>query len=127
MDGGVVGCTASHFWAVAPLTADVRACAVWPCPASAPAALNTAGLLDAPASPEVAAVTMPKLEAETTRKPPAARLTAGRTCAIRMKAVSLPVRRCFCGTSFQYGVAISRISPLLNDAPTIDTQPAATR
>jgi hypothetical protein len=46
---------------------------------------------------EVAA--MPKLAAETTRKPPAAMLIAGRTCAKRMKALPLlfvaPAKRVF--------------------------------
>lgn len=62
----------SHFWLVALL----RACTVWGC-VCARMAVNPSGV---PGWPDTAAETMPKLEADTTRKPPAARLIAGRTC-----------------------------------------------
>jgi hypothetical protein len=91
----VAPCTGSHPWLLPDTTAANCACAVPEVPGSAVW------------PPLSAAVTTPKLVAETTRKPPAARLTAGRTCAKRMKALPLlSVAR------FQYGVPTSdRVLP----------------
>lgn len=83
-------CTGLHCWLVAPLTADVFACAVCASTACAAAAEPS----DGPAWLEVTAVATPKLDADTTRNPPAARLTAGRRCGIRIKALPLSLR-CF--------------------------------
>jgi hypothetical protein len=99
----------AHACLVVPLTADVcarpvRAGAAW----ARVSARVAADPLDAPACPDVAAATMPKLEADTTRKPPAARLTVGRTCGKRMKALPLP-GRCSVGTSLSVGVAITDV------------------
>lgn len=63
--------TVWHCWLLVPVTAMVRACVVnrgtcWVCSA---------------------AVTIPKLDADTARKPPAAMLTAGRTCRKRMEGL----------------------------------------
>jgi hypothetical protein len=79
------------------LTADIRAWAgigAWAVAAAAPD----------PAWFKVVTVTMPKLDADTTRKPPAATLTAGRTCGKRIERPALPVR-CFRNES-SVGVAI---------------------
>ncbi|MBO0802872.1 MAG: hypothetical protein J2P25_07330 [Nocardiopsaceae bacterium] len=102
LGGGLVDVpvTGLHCWLVPrvplvplPPAASARACAVWPCACTASAgptcgatARMAAEPSGSPAWPEAAAATMPKLDAETTRKPPAARLTAGRTCGKRMKA-----------------------------------------
>ena len=69
---------------------------------------------------------MPKLVADTTRKPPAARLTAGRTCAKRMKALSLllvaPAER------IQYGVPRSGVYRRFRTVPPVfDTKPSERR
>jgi hypothetical protein len=101
---GLEGCTVTHCL-VAPVTADV--CAVWVRSADAVGARRAAGPSDTPAWPDVAAATMPKLEADTTRKPPAARLTVGRTCGKRMKALLLLPGCCFCETILRFGVATS--------------------
>jgi hypothetical protein len=54
------------------------------------------------------AAATPKLVADTTRKPPAAMLIAGRTCAKRMKWPA-PAVRCSCETSIQYGLVASGV------------------
>ena len=123
--GEGLACTWTQSCLVAPLTADV--CAVWVRPADAAGARRAAGPSDTPAWPDVAAATMPKLEADTTRKPPAARLTVDRTCGKRMKALPLP-GCCFCETILQiWRGYFRRISPRLNDASILDTKPIGQR
>lgn len=100
-DGGGAG---TQSFLVTLLTADVRA--VWVRSADAAGARMATGPSGAPACPDVVAATMPKLDADTTRKPPAARLTVGRTCGKRMKALPLP-GCCFCETSPRLAVATS--------------------
>jgi hypothetical protein len=107
VDVGLVVGPFAHACLVVPVKADVCACSVrartaW----GRVSARMAADPLGAPAWPDVAAATMPKLEADTTRKPPAARLTVGRTCGKRMKALPLP-GRCSVGTSLSVGVAIT--------------------
>lgn len=67
-----------------------------------------------------------KLEADITRKPPAARVTAGRTCGIRMKGPALlfvaPAE-----TSIQYVVALAPEMLGLQDASPLDTRPTSGR
>lgn len=72
--------------------------------------------------PPSMAVTTPKLVAETTRKPPAARLTAGRTCAKRMKALPLP----FVARS-SMSAYIRPVMPGLDFPSVFDTKPEITR
>ena len=98
------GGTCTQSFLVTVLAADV--CAVWVRSADTAGARRAAGTPDTPACPDVAAATTPKLEADTTRKPPAARLTVGRTCEKRMKAMPLP-GCCFCETSLRFVVATS--------------------
>jgi hypothetical protein len=119
--GDELGCTWTQSCIVAPLTADI--CAGWVRSAGAEGARMAAGPSDAPACPDAAAATIPKLEADTTRKPPAARLTVGRMCGKRMKALLLPgcasAKRVF-ESSICRGY-FRRISPRLNDASILDT------
>lgn len=123
-----LGVSGSHFWLEAPVTAAARACATWACAAWACAvagsspARSAAGPPGPPAGAEVAAATMPKLDADTTRKPPAARLTAGRTCGKRMKALPCLF---VVGTEEQvssWDARTGRISPRLHAVHTIRHQ-----
>lgn len=113
--GLAVPSAGSHCWLAAPPAADVCACTVCVRPTAS----------DVPVWLEVAIVTMPKLDADTTRNPPAARLTAGRTFGKRMKA--LPCLFVAFGTSLQLARLKERYHHVRTACSLLNTEPAVRR